>query len=90
MLTDVSEVHTASIIMMTSDGGSRSSEMSVNVTLTTQRYISENSKLALSRLMHSIHCGNAIFAYQTLERKPPQETSGLIGCAGVHKNIREL
>jgi hypothetical protein len=35
---------------------------------------------AVSRLMHSIHCGSTIFPYQVLERKPAQDT--LIGCAG--------
>jgi hypothetical protein len=41
-----------------------------------------NQKLALSRLMHSTHCGNAIFTYQALEWRPAQET--LTGCAGLH------
>jgi hypothetical protein len=35
--------------------------------------IQSNQQLALSRLMHSIHCGNAIFSYQALER-PAEET----------------
>jgi hypothetical protein len=49
-----------------------------------------NQQLALSRLMHSIHCGSAIFPYQALERRPVQET--LIGCAGLHsiKNSKAL
>jgi hypothetical protein len=47
--------------------------------------IQSNEQLALSRLMHSIHCGSAIFPYQALETRPAQET--LIGCAGL-RNIQ--
>jgi hypothetical protein len=43
--------------------------------------IQANQKLALSRLMHSIHCGCAVFPYQALATKPAQETS--IGCMGL-------
>jgi hypothetical protein len=38
-----------------------------------------NQKLARSWLMHSMHCGSAIFPYQALERRQAQET--LIDCA---------
>jgi hypothetical protein len=37
-------------------------------------------QLAVSLLMHSIHCCSAVFPYQALERRTAQET--LIGCAG--------
>jgi hypothetical protein len=52
--------------------------------------IQSNQKLALSQLMYSIHCGNIIFPYHALERKPTQET--LTGCARLHKikNLRAL
>jgi hypothetical protein len=45
-------------------------------------YIQSNQQLALSRLMHSKHCGSAIFPYQALQRRQAQET--LLGCAGLH------
>jgi hypothetical protein len=35
--------------------------------------IQSNRQLALSRLMHSIHCGSAIFTYQALERRPARD-----------------
>jgi hypothetical protein len=44
--------------------------------------IQSNQQMALSRLMHSIHCGSAIFPYQALETRLAQET--LTGCAGLH------
>jgi hypothetical protein len=46
-----------------------------------------NQQLALSRLMHSIHCGSAIFPYQALERRPAQET--LVGWAGLYNKKLE-
>jgi hypothetical protein len=46
-----------------------------------------NQQLALSRLMHSIHCCSAAFIFQALETRPAQETSTV--CAGLHnKEIR--
>jgi hypothetical protein len=51
--------------------------------------IQSNQQLALSRLMHSIHCGYAIFPYQALEGRPAQET--FMGCAGhITKNSKAL
>jgi hypothetical protein len=47
--------------------------------------IQSNQKLALSRLMHSIHCGSAVFPYEALERRSAQGT--LTGCAGLHNKI---
>jgi hypothetical protein len=38
--------------------------------------------MALSRLMHSIHCGSAAFPYQALERRQAQGTSN--GYAELH------
>jgi hypothetical protein len=45
--------------------------------------IQSKQQLILSRLMHSIHCGSAVFPYQALESRKAQET--LICCAGPHK-----
>jgi hypothetical protein len=42
--------------------------------------IQSKQQLALSRLMHNIHCGRAVFQYQALERRTAQQT--LMGCAG--------
>jgi hypothetical protein len=53
-----------------------------SITVSYKGCIQSNHQLALSRLMHSIHCGSAVFPYQALERRPTQET--LIGCAGLH------
>jgi hypothetical protein len=39
-----------------------------------------NQQLALSLLMHSIHCGSAVFPYQALKRSA-QETDKLCGTA---------
>jgi hypothetical protein len=36
--------------------------------------IQSNQQLALSLLMHSIHCGSAVFPYQALEIRQAQET----------------
>jgi hypothetical protein len=33
-------------------------------------------------LVHSIHCGSAVFPHHAFERRPAQET--LIGCVGLH------
>jgi hypothetical protein len=44
--------------------------------------IQSNQQLALTRLMHSIHCGSNIFSYQALGGRPAQET--LLGSAGLH------
>jgi hypothetical protein len=33
-----------------------------------------NEQLALSQLMHSMHCGSAVFPYQVLERRTAQQT----------------
>jgi hypothetical protein len=43
-----------------------------------------NQQLALSQLMHRIHCSSAIFPCQ--ERRPAQET--LTGCMGLHKKFK--
>jgi hypothetical protein len=48
-LTDVSEVHTVSIITALTMEAVRTSEMSVNFNLTTLRYIPEDSKLHTRR-----------------------------------------
>jgi histidine ammonia-lyase len=48
-LTDVSEVHTASIITALTMEAVRTSEMSVNFNVTTLRYIPEDSKLHTRR-----------------------------------------
>jgi hypothetical protein len=40
--------------------------------------IQSNLQVALSWLMHSIHCGSTIFPYKALLRRSAQET--LIGC----------
>jgi hypothetical protein len=45
-----------------------------------------NQQLALSWLMHSIHCGSTIFPYQVFERRPTEET--LLGCVGLYNIIR--
>jgi hypothetical protein len=51
--------------------------------------IQSNQQLDLSRLMHSIYCGSAVFPYQALERTAAQET--LIGCAGLYNiNLKAL
>jgi hypothetical protein len=47
-----------------------------------------NQQVALRRLMHSIHCGSAIFPYQALERRPAQET--LMGCEGLRNNFEGI
>jgi hypothetical protein len=41
--------------------------------------IQSNQQLSLSRLMHSIHRGGAVFLYQGLERTPTQGTNRLHG-----------
>jgi hypothetical protein len=46
--------------------------------------------LDLSRLMHSIHCGNTIFPYQTLERWPAQETFNRLAGLRSMKNSKAL
>jgi hypothetical protein len=48
MLTDISEVRTASIIALAIEA-IRNSETSVNINLTTHRYIPEDSKLHTHR-----------------------------------------
>jgi hypothetical protein len=48
-LTDVSEVHTASIIIALTMEAVRTSVTSVNYNVTTRRYIPENSKLHTRR-----------------------------------------
>jgi hypothetical protein len=52
--------------------------------------IQSKQQLALSQIMHNIHCGSAIFSYQTLQRRPSQET--LIDCEELHniKNSKAL
>jgi hypothetical protein len=52
--------------------------------------IQSNQQMALSQLMHSIHCSSAVFPYQAHDRRPAQET--FIGCAGLHsiKNLKVL
>jgi hypothetical protein len=47
MLTDVSEVRTASIIALMTEA-LHTSETSVNINLTTRRYIPEDSKLNIN------------------------------------------
>jgi hypothetical protein len=54
----------------------------LSITMFYKVCIQSNQQLALSRLMHSIHCRSAIFPYQALGRRLAQETS--IGCAGRH------
>jgi hypothetical protein len=58
-MTDVSEVRTASIIIALIEAV-RTSETSVNFTLTTRRYIPEDSKLhtrhSENRKSHSVKC----------------------------------
>jgi hypothetical protein len=46
-----------------------------------------NQQLALSRLMHSIYRGSAVFPYQALESRQVKET--LIGCAELH-NVKKF
>jgi hypothetical protein len=46
--------------------------------------IQSNQQLALTQIMHSIHCGDAIFPYKVHERRPAQKT--LIGCVGLHNS----
>jgi hypothetical protein len=46
-----------------------------------------NHHLALSRLMHSIHCGSGVFPYQALERGAAQDNA--IGRAGL-RNIKKF
>jgi hypothetical protein len=55
-----------------------------------QGCMQSNHQLALSRLMHSIHC-SMVCPYQALERIPAQENlksysaqETLMGCAGLH------
>jgi hypothetical protein len=43
--------------------------------------VQANEQLALSRLMHIVRCGSAIFPHQALDRRPAQGT--LMGCAGL-------
>jgi hypothetical protein len=45
-------------------------------------FISSNKQLASHLLMHSLYCGSAVYPYQVLERRQPQEM--LICCAGLH------
>jgi hypothetical protein len=56
------------------------SEHGYFITLFLQRLYTVKS--AGSWMMLSIHCGNAVFPYQVLERKPVQEI--LIGCVRLH------
>jgi hypothetical protein len=58
-----------------------------SITMFTQRLYTIKQQLALCRLMHSIHCGSAIFPYQALEGRPAQET--VIGCIARH-NIKKF
>jgi hypothetical protein len=39
-----------------------------------QRLYKSNQQLAVSQLMHCIHCGSAVFPYYALETRPAQET----------------
>lgn len=50
--------------------------------------IQSNQHLDLSRFLHSVHCGGAIFPYEALERIPAQDT--LICCAGLHNNFKGI
>jgi hypothetical protein len=44
-------------------------------------------QMAYSLLMHSVHCGSAVFSYEALGIRPAQET--LISFAGLHnKNFK--
>jgi hypothetical protein len=45
-----------------------------------------NWLLALSRLMHNIYYGNAVFPYEAFERRPAQKT--IIGCVGLHRILK--
>jgi hypothetical protein len=37
-------------------------------------FLQSSKRLAISRLMHSIHSRSAVFPYEALERRPAQET----------------
>jgi hypothetical protein len=50
--------------------------------------IQSNQHLDLSRFLHSVHCGGAVFPYEALERIPAQDT--LICCAGLHNNFKGI
>jgi hypothetical protein len=50
-----------------------------SITMFLQRPVQSNQQLALSRLMHSIHWGNAMFPCQTIERRPARETLKGVG-----------
>jgi hypothetical protein len=45
-----------------------------SITMFLQTVYNQNQQLALSRLMHRIHCGSAVFPHQALERRTVQET----------------
>jgi hypothetical protein len=65
VLSDVSEVHTASIIIARMMEAVRTSETSVNTNLTTRRYIPEDSKLH-TRLRENLKSHKAFYNLRKL------------------------
>jgi hypothetical protein len=62
---------------------------SITIFLVRLYGVKSNEQLALSRLMHIVRCGSAIFPHQALDRISAQGT--IMGCAGlIEKKIENF